>query len=296
VLCNIHLGALSSPYQSFFSDQSRFAAILDLVNVQLAARRVVEQPRIKTLIVTSFSAGYAGVREILKNPAYYDQVAALTLADGLHCSADPGLISAQMQDFVRYARDAAGCRKVMILTHSSVQTSGYWSTTQTADYLIAALGVTRTAAAANDEIGVQYSRCDTGCFHLRGYLGESAQDHLQHLYAMDKMLVQVMELLALEASPVPQGCRPEESSLSVRVYPNPFNPRTTLRCELGSGGWATLTIFNALGQEARPAERVYVPEGGLEVCWEALDMPAGVYTYRLRSGGATVSGHCVLVK
>ncbi len=296
VLVNIHLGALSSPYQNFFANQQRFAGLMEIALRELAARGVVARPQVSTLIVTSFSAGYAGVREILKNGAYYELLSALTLADGLHCSSDPGLMAAQMADFVRLARDAAAGRKVMLLTHSSISTVGYQSTTQTADYLLTALGAARVPCALADEIGLQYCRCDTGHFHLRGYLGETADDHLKHLHAMDRMLAQALEILASHSSAAPRGCLPKDNSLSVRVYPNPSNPQATFRCQVPAVGRVTLTVFNALGQEVFSWNRGDVPPGCTDVPWYSGDLPAGVYTYRLQANGKAVAGRCVLVK
>jgi hypothetical protein len=295
-LVNIHLGALSSPYQNYFSDQSRFAAILDVALRQLATLGIVAAPRLGWLIVTSFSAGYAGVREVLKNPAYYARLDALTLADGLHCSSDPSLMAAQMADFLRLARDTAAGRKVMLLTHSSIKTVGYQSTTQTADYLLAGIGAQRLPCSLTDDIGVQYSRCDTGQFHLRGYLGETADDHMKHLYAMDKMLVQACEILGLRAASAPEGWLPESSPLAVQVYPNPSNPYATFRCQVPMPGPMRLTVFNVLGQQVFTREDSYVPAGYAEVVWKPGILPAGVYTYRLQACGKTAVGHCVLLR
>ncbi|MDZ7270620.1 MAG: T9SS type A sorting domain-containing protein [candidate division KSB1 bacterium] len=295
-LVNIHLGALSSPYKSYFSDQSRFAAMLEVALRELATRGIVDCPQLGTLIVTSFSAGYAGVREIIKNGSYYEQLRALELADGLHCSSDPGLMIAQMADFVRFARDAAAGRKVMLLTHSSIKTAGYESTTQTADYLIAAIGAARVPCALADEIGFQYSRCDTGHFHLRGYLGDTADDHLKHLYAMDTMLAQALEILGSQPSGSPQGRRSESTSLSVRVYPNPCNPRATFRCQIPTAGQLRLTVYDVLGQEIFAFEGGHVPAGLIELAWNPSALPAGVYAYRLQAGGATAAGHCIVLR
>ncbi|MBI5472399.1 MAG: hypothetical protein HY961_08655, partial [Ignavibacteriae bacterium] len=131
ILFNIHLGALSSPYQSYFTAQTNFQKILDSVAAVLRSNNIIAQPKIRRLILTSFSAGYAGVREILKT--YYGRINALTLADGLHCNSDSATMRVQMQDFVRYARDAKEKHKVFLLTHSSITTSGYESTTATAN-------------------------------------------------------------------------------------------------------------------------------------------------------------------
>lgn len=188
ILFNIHLGAFSSPYQNYFVDQSKCLTIIDSVNSVLQSNQVIQNPQINKLIMTSFSAGYAGVREIFKVNSFYNQIDVLNLADGLHASDYIPSIVTQMQDFVRFAEDASNNQKIFLLTISSITTSGYQSTTQTVNYLINELGISRVSYSANDEIGAQYSRADTGYFHLKGYLGNTASDHLNHLYAMHLML------------------------------------------------------------------------------------------------------------
>ena len=92
VLFNIHLGAFSSPYRNYFQDSSKFSIIQQNIRAVLQNNDLIEKPQIKMLIMTSFSAGYAGIREILKTRAYYDQISALALADGLHCDSDSSLM------------------------------------------------------------------------------------------------------------------------------------------------------------------------------------------------------------
>ena len=195
VLFNIHLGALSSPYRNYFQDAIEFKFILDKVITVLKNNNIIANPQIEKLIITSFSAGYAGVREIFKIPAYYEQIDALALADGLHSNSEPTLRKEQMKDFVRFAKDARDLKKIMLLTHSEISTSGYQSTTQTADYLIKGIGVHRISVTAVDEIGDQKSTCDIGHFHLKGYAGETAGDHLKHLYGMNLMLEKIIKIL-----------------------------------------------------------------------------------------------------
>ncbi|MBC8402538.1 MAG: hypothetical protein H8E14_13700, partial [Candidatus Marinimicrobia bacterium] len=65
ILFNIQLGPLSSPYQNYFSDQSRYSAILDTIINTLQKQNIINAPRTERIIVTAFSAGYAGIREIL---------------------------------------------------------------------------------------------------------------------------------------------------------------------------------------------------------------------------------------
>ncbi|MFO7525081.1 MAG: hypothetical protein R6W68_06470 [Ignavibacteriaceae bacterium] len=188
VLFNIHLGSLSSPYQNYFSDPNKFSAILDTVLSVLSNNSIIQSPQIKYLVITSFSAGYAGLREIIKTQSYYDIINAINLADGLHSSSDPGTAAIQMQDFLKFAIDARDNKKIMLLTHSSITTSGYQSTNQTSNYLINGTGTQVTNVPEVDEIGTMYSKCDTGFFQIRRYYGQTAEDHLKHLYAMHIML------------------------------------------------------------------------------------------------------------
>ncbi|MCJ7552319.1 MAG: hypothetical protein MUO34_00415 [Ignavibacteriaceae bacterium] len=194
VLFNIHLGALSSPYKNYFSDENKFRIILDTILTKINSHKILPNPQIDKLIITSFSAGYAGVREILKNPEYYKLTDALILMDGLHCDSDSALMKLQMTDFVRFAEDARDKKKIMTITHSSISTEGYQSTTQTTDYILGKIGANRISSEVSDEIGTQYSKSETGFFSMKGYLGDSAPDHLKHLYGMHILLKEVFEI------------------------------------------------------------------------------------------------------
>lgn len=195
ILFNIQLGAFSSPYQNYFCSQGRYSAILDTITNTLQKQNIINAPRIEQIIMTAFSAGYAGIREVLKTPSYYTGISAINLADGLHCNSDSPVRDIQMQDFLRFARDARAGKKIMLITHSSILTTGYENTTQTTDYLINRLGATRRPDTTVDEIGTSYSSCDTGRFNLKGYLGQTAGDHLAHLHGMHLLLSEANALL-----------------------------------------------------------------------------------------------------
>lgn len=228
ILFNIHLGGFSSSYQNYFVNQSYFQNILDTVTAILNRNGIISSPQIKHLIVTSFSAGYGGVREILKNSVYYNKINVLTLADGLHCNSDSATKTIQMKDFLSFAKDARDKLKIMFLTHSSILTSGYDNTTQTANYLINGISSVRTAYSAIDEIGTQYSKCDTGYFHLKGYYGDTANDHLKHLYAMNKMLEDALYILYNQTTGLNDVEQNNDNFALEQNYPNPFNPSTKI--------------------------------------------------------------------
>jgi hypothetical protein len=71
------------------------------------------------------------------------------------------------------------------VTHSEIFPGAYASTTECADYLLAQLTLKRRPTLIQGPMGMQQlSAVDAGGFHLRGYAGNSAQDHVDFLHAM----------------------------------------------------------------------------------------------------------------
>lgn len=296
VLFNIHLGALSSPYQNYFQDANKFKLVQDKIITLLQNNSLISNPQIGAIIVTSFSAGYAGVREIFKTQKYYDQINALALSDGLHCSSDPALKEQQMKDFLHFARDARDRKKIMFLTHSEIPTSGYESTTQTANYLINGIGAQRIAVTAIDEIGVQKSACDTGYFHLKGYAGETANDHMKHLYAMHLLLDQIMKISAQITVGLNDNIVEPELTFAMRNYPNPFNAITFISYQLPNSASVSLKVFDSLGRLVDVVAEEYQAIGSHTLRWDGSRYASGVYFYRLSWDSNVASGACLLIR
>jgi len=79
-------------------------------------------------------------------------------------------------------------------------------------------------------------------------------------------------------------------------YPNPFNPTTTMKFSLDRFGPAKLTIFDTNGREiTRLLDRPMHP-GRYSISFDATELPAGLYVYRLEQGTKTAVHKMVLVK
>ena len=73
-------------------------------------------------------------------------------------------------------------------------------------------------------------------------------------------------------------------------FPNPFNPSTQITFNMPAAGWATMTVFNMLGQEVRTLWNGPAAAGINTLTWNATDgagvnVASGLYFYRLTVTG-----------
>ena len=83
-------------------------------------------------------------------------------------------------------------------------------------------------------------------------------------------------------------------------YPNPFNPSTLIPYQLPAAGHVRLEVFNMLGQRLAKLVDGERSAGVHTARWDGTDaagraVGAGVYIYRLSSGGMRVSRRMVLI-
>ncbi len=79
-------------------------------------------------------------------------------------------------------------------------------------------------------------------------------------------------------------------------YPNPFNPSTSIRFNLASTTFASLKVFNVIGQEVATLLNNEMAPGAHEVTFDASSLPTGIYVYRLQAGTFSESRKLMLVK
>jgi hypothetical protein len=144
-----------------------------------------------------WSAGCGAVRQILRTPESYARVDAALLIDGIHTDyvdGKPGPLESKIGTenlavWVQLGRDAIAGRKRVIVTHSEIFPGTFASTTETADYVLAQLGLKRRAALKWGPMGLQQlSEARAGRFLLIGYAGNSAPDHVDQLHSLPVFL------------------------------------------------------------------------------------------------------------
>ena len=88
--------------------------------------------------------------------------------------------------------------------------------------------------------------------------------------------------------------KPDEILIPTQVelyqnYPNPFNPSTTIEFYLPEDGFATLKVYNILGQEvATILNREFFESGYQEIEFDASQLSSGVYFVRLETNGTSM--------
>ena len=80
------------------------------------------------------------------------------------------------------------------------------------------------------------------------------------------------------------------------VYPNPFNPSTNIVVDVSGERFATISVYNANGQEVSNLWCGVLSEGSHSFTWNATNHASGVYFARLNIDGAVSSAKLMLIK
>ncbi len=102
------------------------------------------------------------------------------------------------------------------------------------------------------------------------------------------------DLSGVEDTPSPFG-------VGLEVFPNPFNPQTTVAFELGVDGPVRLDVYDVAGRHVRQLLDESRAAGRHEVSWDGSDgqgrgLPSGVYFVTSREAGAVNVTKVVLAK
>ncbi len=189
VLANVTLPGLSAVYSERFKDTNTFWRILREAEAQLKTCTTTgtSAPRLDRVTVTSFSAGFGGVRELLRDPGICARIDTIVMADSIYAGfvgdpAERNVDPANMEGFLKFAREAAAGRRRLLISHSQLPTPSYASTVETADYLITQLGGRREAATEDwpDRLKLR-SQFRKGQCEILDFDGDTGADHMQHL-------------------------------------------------------------------------------------------------------------------
>lgn len=79
-------------------------------------------------------------------------------------------------------------------------------------------------------------------------------------------------------------------------YPNPFNPSTVISIDMPENGYASLKIFNSLGQEVAVLIDGDIKAGAYQKVFNASALPSGIYFYKFVTNGFSEVRNMSLIK
>ncbi len=192
-LVALELGQGSSVYRVPFEDPERFRLLLETVAEELKSRDAPPETRIATVDMTSFSAGYGAVREIVRTPEYVDLLRRVVLGDSSYGSLDETALAdgrrivdpAHVEPWADFGRIAMSGKKTLLMLTSDIAPETYAGTHEVARAVAESLGVETVAVAPGttpaSAPGLDYplhTRADSGSFHWWAYGGTDAVVHM----------------------------------------------------------------------------------------------------------------------
>lgn len=212
VLAVVNLGGSSSAYERALADTAAWSTLLQRVRAETMAR-TQGRVRVGGVVVSAFSAGYGGVRALLSDERTAATIGGVLLLDGLHTGYIPertvlseggALDTLKLVPFLRYARRAVAGEVRLVVTHSEIFPGTFASTTETADWIIAALGLSRAPVLEWGPGGMQQiSEVRRGGLAILGFAGNTGPDHIDHLHGLGGFL-QLLSAPSLPAT-TPSG-------------------------------------------------------------------------------------------
>jgi hypothetical protein len=191
VLATIDRGATSSAYADVFRGRADLDATIASIDAAVTARAGTRARAVR-FVLSAWSAGYAALAAVLAHSADDPSLRGVVIIDGVHAAFDAQRApdARQLEPFLRAGRRALEQPRFgFLLTHSSIVTEGYASTTQSADALLELLRVSSDRVDSPTALGLRQVRIarERG-FELRGFEGTGPEDHCAQLGLLPELL------------------------------------------------------------------------------------------------------------
>ena len=89
--------------------------------------------------------------------------------------------------------------------------------------------------------------------------------------------------------------KPNQTEI-INVYPNPFNPSTTITYSIISDTFASLSIIDINGKIVKDIPKSFKQAGIYETKWNAYDQPSGMYFLKLLTENNIITKKILLIK
>jgi len=189
----INLGVSTDLYANAFRDPQSFQTLLVETQEEIERSGRAQNARLGRIALSAWSAGFVSVAKIMSDAASAERVDAVIVADGFFTSLSNRkkrtVNGPSLERFATLAESASRNEKLFMITHSSIPTVDYASTEETAAKLLEMTSLTKTPSKL---VGPHDMReiyaVDRGAFHVKGYEGVSARDHIKQITSMGETM------------------------------------------------------------------------------------------------------------
>ena len=79
-------------------------------------------------------------------------------------------------------------------------------------------------------------------------------------------------------------------------YPNPFNPATIIKYNIKEAGYVSLKVLNLIGEQVVSLVNEIKQPGEYDINFDGVNLPSGIYFYRLDAGDFSSTKKLILLK
>jgi hypothetical protein len=194
VLLVLEAGVVTGDYGNAYGQSGTLERLLKAIRghmSDIARGRDVHEARVA---VSAWSAGSGAVLPMLRRAKEAALLDAVVISDGLHASfLEPlrrTIGDVQLEPVRHFAEDAIAGRKLFALSHTSIDTVDYASTTETANQLLQLLNLSpvHVVDPPKNDGPVATSRTEQGGFSVLGFDGKDKQAHARQQWAIGRLL------------------------------------------------------------------------------------------------------------
>ena len=188
VVVSVNLGAGTDPYSNAFKTPEAFDRLIADTEAEVVKSQRADGAPLRRIALSAWSAGFSSIARLMTD-SVAQRVDAILLADGFFTFfTDPKkrTVNAQgLEKFAKFAEAARRDEKLFAITHTTIPTGPYPSVQECVTKLLEMIDMTKTAATATGPRNMhQIYLVDKGSFHIRGFEGTQAADHVRQLHAM----------------------------------------------------------------------------------------------------------------
>jgi len=200
VIASVNLGVGSDPYGGAFRAKGSWEKLLADVEQAVAESGRASGAKLGRIGLSAWSAGFASVKAVIDDEERRDHIDAIVIADGLFTSwanKDKKIPNLRSLDaLIAFAKRALAGERLLGLTNSRVPTFTYPTTEETTLSLLGTLSVPTAAPASS--VGPRKGMFPTyevhqAGFHVWGYDGDKAGDHIAQIRVMGDLLFPLIE-------------------------------------------------------------------------------------------------------